>query len=580
MERGVGARKPARSKAFFFRPDALTPFPLTHPPAPRPYLTHLTSDPPSTSSPSLGGAITVDADGAPAPAFALAYNAVYCGTRLLAVAGEDGYVSIVDTGAALPRNLCYGGGGGGDTTAPTPRAQWLCHDNAVFDVAWTRGDTRLLTGSGDASVGVWDTLDAARVARAKGHAGSVKAVAPHPATPSLFASGGRDGALLLWDARVGGSSGSDLAPTARVDDAHGALPRGGRRRGAPPPPHSVTAVTWLPCSGGDHLIASGGADGAVRCWDVRALRPRRPGSAAASTTTTALHPVAEIWPLAPRAAGVCGLAVHAPTGSLAAVLAGAGVALLHASLAGPAVVLPLENDAPAAAAAAGAPSSFYVKATFSGDGDALVTGGGDGVARVWRLGRGGASGPAARLTGHSAEVTAVAWCPSDPREIVTASDDATVRVWRVGAGGPPSPQRKAPPRRCWRAERARHDPPLRLVQAAAPPLPPPSVTPSLPSSRARTPLAPLAGVATPAQTGVGRSAAATTASAVPPPPSTRRVRMAQRSLFEFLGPAAAAAARSASQRLAAAAGDEHAGAEGKPSDASQDGREEGVAMAT
>ena len=565
----AGARRPARSKTVF-RSSRRPHHRPSHSTAPRPYLTHLTSDTPSTS-------ITVDADGAPAPAFALAYNEVYCGTRLLAVAGEDGYVSIVDTGAALPRNLCYGGGGGNDATAPTPRAQWLCHDNAIFDVAWTRGDTRLLTGSGDASVGVWDTLDAARVARAKGHAGSVKAVAPHPATPALFASGGRDGALLLWDARVGGAGGNDLAPTARVDDAHGALPRGGRRRGAPPPPHSVTAVTWLPCSAGDHLIASGGADGAVRCWDVRALRPRLPGSAAATTTTTtALHPVAEIWPLAPRAAGVCGLAVHAPSGRLAAVLAGAGVALLHASLAGPSLILPLEHDAPTAAG--GAPSSFYVKAAFSGDGDALVAGGGDGVARVWRLGRGGGAGPAARLTGHSTEVTAVAWCPSDPGEIVTASDDATVRVWRVGAAGPPSPARKVPPRRCWRVERARHDPPPRVVPAAAPPLPPPSATPSLPPSRARTPLAPLAGVATPAQTGVGRGAAATTASAAPPPPSTRRVRMAQRSLFDFLGPAAAAAARSASQQLAAAAGDENVvGAEGKASD---DGREEGAAIVT
>ena len=35
------------------------------------------------------------------------------------------------------------------------------------------------------------------------------------------------------------------------------------------------------------------------------------------------------------------------------------------------------------------------------------------------------------LAGHEGEVTAVAWCATDPEQIATTADDATVRVWTV-----------------------------------------------------------------------------------------------------------------------------------------------------
>jgi WD40 repeat protein len=35
------------------------------------------------------------------------------------------------------------------------------------------------------------------------------------------------------------------------------------------------------------------------------------------------------------------------------------------------------------------------------------------------------------LTGHTKEVTAVAWCPSDMTKIATCSDDSDLRLWRV-----------------------------------------------------------------------------------------------------------------------------------------------------
>lgn len=49
--------------------------------------------------------------------------------KYLAVADEEGYVSILDTSAALPRGLHDEKG--------TP-AQWLAHHNAIFDLAWCK----------------------------------------------------------------------------------------------------------------------------------------------------------------------------------------------------------------------------------------------------------------------------------------------------------------------------------------------------------------------------------------------------------------------------------------------------------
>ena len=49
--------------------------------------------------------------------------------KYLAVADEEGYVSILDTTKPLPRGLHD------DNATP---AQWLAHHNAIFDLAWNK----------------------------------------------------------------------------------------------------------------------------------------------------------------------------------------------------------------------------------------------------------------------------------------------------------------------------------------------------------------------------------------------------------------------------------------------------------
>ncbi len=54
----------------------------------------------------------------------------YNDCKLLAIADEEGYVSIVDTACQLPTEMA-------DDWGPNkPRAQWAAHRNAVFDLVW------------------------------------------------------------------------------------------------------------------------------------------------------------------------------------------------------------------------------------------------------------------------------------------------------------------------------------------------------------------------------------------------------------------------------------------------------------
>jgi len=246
------------------------------------------------------------------PPLALAWSGPRVGGRLLAAADEDGCVALL-------------GPSGGGLEEP-PRG-WRAHRNAIFALAWSHpGDARIVTGAGDHTARVWDVErcgsggEPACLAELVGHWGSVKAVAPAPCgeiragegvgagpggrappPPDIVATGGRDGAVLLWDTRLPGgrrgcggpsvrdggqADGAPLQlPVAALPGAHApaASTVTGRRRRAPVsvagaaspgepalggPSGSVTSVRWLH---DPWQLASGGTDGVVRVWDARRL---------------------------------------------------------------------------------------------------------------------------------------------------------------------------------------------------------------------------------------------------------------------------------------------------------------------
>lgn len=60
--------------------------------------------------------------------------------------------------------------------------------------------------------------------------------------------------------------------------------------------------------------------------------------------------------------------------------------------------------------------TFYVKSSVSADDQYLMSGSGDGDAYIWRIDDYAAA--PFHLTGHSNEVTCVAWCPMDQTKVV------------------------------------------------------------------------------------------------------------------------------------------------------------------
>jgi WD40 repeat protein len=115
----------------------------------------------------------------------------------------------------------------------------------VSDLAWHADSTRLLSGSGDTSVVLWDVVQR-NSARLAGHEQPVRGVAFSP-DATRAASGGMEGALIVWD----------TDPLA-LEEVIAALE--GHAGG-------VTAVDWSPDG---QSIATGSEDGTVLIWPAPA----------------------------------------------------------------------------------------------------------------------------------------------------------------------------------------------------------------------------------------------------------------------------------------------------------------------
>lgn len=73
-------------------------------------------------------------------------------------------------------------------------------------------------------------------------------------------------------------------------------------------------------------------------------------------------------------------------------------------------------------------STFYIKSSLSPDDQYLISGSSDEKAYVWNV---NSSKPLLTLTGHTKEVTCVAWSKTNDIRIVTCSDDARHKIWRI-----------------------------------------------------------------------------------------------------------------------------------------------------
>lgn len=110
--------------------------------------------------------------------------------HLLALANEDGRVAIHNTNTK-------------------ERYGQQAHYNAIFDLAWMFQQMKIVTVSGDHTARLFDVsnTDIRKERVFAGHTRSVKTVTFRQNDFSVFATGGRDGSIIVWDTRAA-SSGS------------------------------------------------------------------------------------------------------------------------------------------------------------------------------------------------------------------------------------------------------------------------------------------------------------------------------------------------------------------------------------
>ncbi|XP_077075682.1 denticleless protein homolog isoform X1 [Siphateles boraxobius] len=344
--------------------------------------------------------ISYGASGAAVPPFGCTFSSAPGQQNCLAVANEEGFVTIFNTGE---KQSCV-------------LKEWQAHDNAVFDIAWVPGTNSLVTASGDQTARLWDVITADLLGTFKGHQCSLKSVAFSKQELTVFSTGGRDGNIMIWDTRCSKKDGF-YRQVKQISGAHMKperyTPQNKKRRGMAPPVDSQQGVTVVLFCDENKLISSGAVDGIIKMWDLRK-----------NYTAYYHNPLPlQTYPYpgsCTRKLGYSGLSLDSTGSRLFSNCTDDNIYMFNISGL---------KTTPVAVFSGHSNSSFYVKSSVSPDDQFLASGSSDHQAYIWKI-----SDPKQApmmLQGHSQEVTSVAWCPTDFTKIASCSDDNTVRIWRL-----------------------------------------------------------------------------------------------------------------------------------------------------
>ncbi len=257
---------------------------------------------------------------------------------------------------------------------PHPLYTYDGHSERVYAVVWSPDGTRIVSGSSDETVQVWDADTGNLVCTYRGHFNSVDAVSWSP-SGICIASGGADGTVQVWDA---------------TDGSHVYSYRGHSER--------VNAVSWSPDS---KRLASASNDKTVQIWDAT------DGSHVYSYRGHSERVNAVVW---------------SPDGTRIVSGSDDGTAQVWDAADGGHVFSYRGH------------SSYDVRAlAWSPNGTRIASGGGDGTVQIWDATDGS---PVYTYRGHAQYVgiNTVAWSPNSTR-IASGSNDGTAQVWDAADGG-------------------------------------------------------------------------------------------------------------------------------------------------
>ncbi|XP_078037476.1 WD40 domain-containing protein denticleless [Augochlora pura] len=334
------------------------------------------------------------------PVFACRFCTTEGYEQIIALANEDGKVAIQDTNVK------------GVSNQPLEGTQ--AHCNAIFDVAWMPGELKLVTASGDHSARLWDVSgpEIRQVDYFHAHTRSVKTAVFRYQDQAVFATGARDGFIMLWDIRA--NHHEHRKPDNCIANAHNMGTMSNmRQRRAINHTSRAQSITSLAFQDDVTLLSCAAGDGLIKVWDLRKN-----------------YTVHKKEPIAKHTMNYNG---HSTRNGFSSLLICPARITLYASCMDNIIYaynISSYNPNPIAEYYGHQNCTYYVKTCLSADGRYIASGSSDELAYIWRTNKPGA--PVVQLSGHTEEVTCIAWCNVGETKIVTCSDDSCHRIWRIG----------------------------------------------------------------------------------------------------------------------------------------------------
>ncbi|XP_015191632.1 PREDICTED: protein lethal(2)denticleless [Polistes dominula] len=318
--------------------------------------------------------------------------------QILALANEDGRVALQDINIRKRHD--------------TPLEGTQAHGNAIFDVAWMPNDLKLVTVSGDHSAKLWDVSQSEikQIDIFQAHLRSVKTAVFRPEDKAIFATGARDGIIMIWDIRARHSA--QLKADNCIFNAHSSVSVSNKHRKNRNHLSCTQSITSLGFQDDNSLISCAAGDGVIKVWDLRKnytvykrdAMPKHSMYYAGSSLRNGFSSLL-----------ICPARITLYASCMDNVIYAYNISSY--------------NTYPVAQFYGHQNSTYYVKTSLSPDGRYLTSGSSDEIAYIWHTKRSGE--PIIKLSGHTEEVTCIAWCTVGETKIVTCSDDSCHMIWRI-----------------------------------------------------------------------------------------------------------------------------------------------------